>query len=137
MGLEAMFYPVPGDLSGSRRPLDHRPLFGGQQAAASVVISRIGTTSLFLGLVIVCMALGTRTSRSRVDRYFGDLSYPVYVGHWLPLLVLGAIGQAFSLSIGAKLGAVFMSLAIPIGYFIAIEPAVARLRTAVRGIAIR
>lgn len=105
--------------------------------AATALRTSIGATTLFMCLVASCMALGAQTAKSPIDRVLGDLSYPVYVGHWLPLLVLASVGQVYGLSMGAKFAAVFMAIALPVGYFTAIEPAVAKVRMAVRGIAIR
>ena len=102
------------------------------------VRSNVGATALFILLAGACMAVSAKPiSGNAIDRRLGDLSYPVYVGHWLPLLALASYEHAFAPSIVAKLAATVMAFTLPLAYYAAVEPAVARLRTIVRGVAIR
>jgi peptidoglycan/LPS O-acetylase OafA/YrhL len=97
--------------------------------------SDIGATILFAVLTLACILLATRKSNHpRADRLFGDLSYPVYVGHWLPLLIFVSLGGTGA---GAELATTLAGLALPVLYLVTIEPVTAKLRNIVRGGAIR
>ena len=97
-------------------------------------------TFLFVMLMLACLFLAIRKTQTHVlDRQLGDYSYPVYVGHWLPLLVYVAILKSYPASSGAMAETLLIAcgLGLPLAYFYLVEPMTARLRLAVRGIAIR
>ncbi len=97
-------------------------------------------TFLFVVLVLACLFLAIRTTRTHaVDRRLGDYSYPVYVGHWLPLLVFVALRQSYPSYSPVMAGTLLIAfgLGLPLAYYHFIEPMTARLRLAVRGVAIR
>jgi peptidoglycan/LPS O-acetylase OafA/YrhL len=102
--------------------------------------SRALTVAIFSCFIcsLVCLALRS-TSHAATDRFLGDLSYPVYVGHWLPLLVFTNVMHLTvnDMSLFMKVGATIAGLLLPIIYFISIEPLVQRFRTSIRGIAVR
>jgi peptidoglycan/LPS O-acetylase OafA/YrhL len=112
------------------------------QAADSSTSYRdnIGATALFVILTSTCIFLATRGLHNpTADRLLGDLSYPVYVGHWLPLLIFASLVKTrpSQSSFGAELATTIMGIGLPLCYFLLIEPVTARLRTLIRGVAIR
>jgi peptidoglycan/LPS O-acetylase OafA/YrhL len=97
-------------------------------------------TFLFVVLMLACLFLAIRKTRTHVlDRLLGDFSYPVYVGHWLPLLVYAATRQSYPSYFGgiAETLLIACGLGLPLTYHRLIEPMTARLRLVVRGVAIR
>jgi len=94
------------------------------------------TIFLFLVLTVVCAYLATTYAASIcMDRQLGDLSYPLYVGHWLPLLILPYIATSYPI-VGPALATLsaFVLMAV---YFFTGELPSRGLRARVRGTAIR
>jgi peptidoglycan/LPS O-acetylase OafA/YrhL len=100
----------------------------------------IGAVTLFVALIAGCalIAVNVRKNAS-LDRLLGDLSYPVYVGHWLPLLVFANVVGLISpqLRLPAQTLTTIVGLALPVAYFALIDRVVRRLRAFVRGVPIR
>jgi peptidoglycan/LPS O-acetylase OafA/YrhL len=73
-------------LSVTLPPLRSMILLGGQPKPGS---EYNGLLNIFFAILLVPYALYTVQQRStRFDRLLGDLSYPVYLLHWLPVLAL-------------------------------------------------
>jgi peptidoglycan/LPS O-acetylase OafA/YrhL len=102
--------------------------------------SDVGATSLYVVLTIACTYLAMRkVPNPNLDRRLGDFSYPVYVGHWLPLLIFAALMLSYPSASGvaAELVTTGIGIGLPLCYFFLVEPATTKLRTVVRGVAIR
>jgi peptidoglycan/LPS O-acetylase OafA/YrhL len=100
----------------------------------------IGGVAVFVALITGCALLAVNIRKNpSLDRLLGDLSYPVYVGHWLPLLVFANVFGLISpqLYLHARTLATVVALALPIAYFVLIDRAVRRLRAFIRGVSIR
>lgn len=104
--------------------------------ALGIVGSGSAEFILFVFLTLVFGVLCSRRLDSpRLDRVFGDLSYPVYLGHWLPILIVATIWTSptwVTMTIGVS-----MSMALPVLYLVTLEPFTKRLRQRLRGVAIR
>jgi len=96
-------------------------------------------TVLFVVLMTSCLVLAARTTHWKLDRRLGDYSYPVYVGHWLPLLAFPAVAHAFPAVYGdfGRLVTTAFGLLLPWCYLMTVEPVTFRLRTGIRGVSIR
>lgn len=116
------------------------PLFA-VAIAASVAETyfRTGVVPDILYAALVCVALvlaGRTRATGGIDRVFGDLSYPVYVGHWMPLLLFASIvGSQRSLLL--EIACVALGLIMPLIYFVCVERTMRSVRAAVRGVSIR
>jgi len=100
----------------------------------------IGGVAVFVTLIAGCALLAVRVRKNAsLDRLLGDLSYPVYVGHWLPLLAFANVVGLMSpqLCLPAQILTTVVALALPVAYFALIDRAVRRLREFVRGVSIR
>lgn len=100
----------------------------------------VGMLILFAALISVAAFLAARpTQYINIDRWLGDLSYPLYVGHWLPLLIFASLVHADP-SIGHPVSqalTITLGLVLPLFYLATIEPLTSRIRAAVRGVPIR
>jgi peptidoglycan/LPS O-acetylase OafA/YrhL len=78
--------------------------------------SDAGATALYVTLAIACTFLAVRKIQNpTVDRLLGDLSYPVYVGHWLPLLMFAALVRSYPSSSGFGVELATTSMGIVLG----------------------
>ncbi|MDX2227621.1 MAG: acyltransferase [Verrucomicrobiae bacterium] len=106
-------------------------LYVGRNASAL-----IAGPAVVLGLLIVILAfLGrARIPASQVgwDRFFGNLSYPLYINHWTVFVVYGAVastGRGWGLWMAGMASAVGLSLLMQA----AVEPLLHRVRDRLRG----
>jgi peptidoglycan/LPS O-acetylase OafA/YrhL len=100
----------------------------------------ISGVTFFVALIAGCALLAVNVRKNTsLDRLLGDLSYPVYVGHWLPLLVFANVFGLISpqLYLPARTLTTVVALALPIAYFVLIDRAVCHLRAFIRGVSIR
>ena len=106
-------------------------------AAFALSIVKMGALApLFIILCGCCAALAVLSISSRlrrVDQLCGDLSYPVYLGHWLPLFVFVESGAAADASAGVRASVLFLGLLCPLLLYLAVEPTVTRMRDLIRG----
>ena len=93
------------------------------------VMSQFTLLALLLA-VLVTLAL-PRLDEMRGDRLLGNLTYPIYLYHAPIMLVTLAVMPARSTA--AFLGGIGASLLVSILLYLAVDPAIARLRDRLRG----
>ena len=97
----------------------------------------ISSVLLYSSLIGASLFLASTTlPRNKTDHFLGDLSYPIYVGHWFPLLLFAAI-FGNEKTIGSQIGCTALGVFLPIMYFLTFESWTRQLRTAVRGVSVR
>jgi peptidoglycan/LPS O-acetylase OafA/YrhL len=132
----ASFCQVYLDASASavRGPIE-TPL--GSYVVSPALVS--GFFALLIAATLVCAVLPLKGVRKYRDMKLGDLSYPLYIGHWLPILVFinlresGLVTANFlTLTVVA-----LVALAFPLAIERTLEPLVRSLRNRVRDRAVR
>jgi peptidoglycan/LPS O-acetylase OafA/YrhL len=111
-----------------------RPPFHETAGFARDKVAEFVILTVLIGVLICLSQCGARGRLLSVDRFFGDLSYPVYVGHFSVVLIWIALFQpSWPGFVSAWAGAALLSL----GLHLAVEEPIGRLRTLVRGKIIR
>jgi peptidoglycan/LPS O-acetylase OafA/YrhL len=102
-------------------------------AAGLSVVAMANLWILFVCLTAASMLLCISTVQyNDVDRALGDFSYPVYLGHWIPMWFLPPEPD-----MAIKMAALCAGIACPVLLWLTIEPITSRARTAVRGVTLR
>jgi peptidoglycan/LPS O-acetylase OafA/YrhL len=96
--------------------------------------SLVGNLALLIVLLAVMMVLATATRRRRLalDRYLGDLTYPLYLYHEIIFILVMTLSPTYSYTL------LFAAMGISLGFAAlmtaAVDPVVARYRNRVRGV---
>jgi peptidoglycan/LPS O-acetylase OafA/YrhL len=113
---------------GERPPLHETAGFARDKGVEFAILSIMIAVLVCLS---VCQARGRFLS---VDHFLGDLSYPVYVGHFSVFLIWSGLFQPSWLSFASAWPCAAL---VSLGFHLAVEQPISRLRTSVRGQAIR
>jgi len=130
--LGALAYGAYAHLKGSRR-LGRLPLAAFCASLGLVCLYRLlpGPIGAFLGVLLfaACVPLVfLHTRENRRDRMLGELSYPIYLVHFLVFSLLEA--WSGPLSAGMKIAAVSLTLALSWGLYVSVGRPMDRLRHA-------
>lgn len=86
----------------------------------------------FLSLFVLALpAIFLASKDSRIDRFIGDLSYPLYISHFLVLGVLGRWLHAAT-SVAQGLAMVSATIIVAIGFCLAVDAPVQGVRSKIR-----
>ncbi|WP_430395340.1 hypothetical protein [Ferrovibrio sp.] len=80
---------------------------------------------LLVGLAVSLPAILSLTNDNRVDRFLGELSYPIYVVH---VLVISAMSMVMQKSAFLTLAAVMVTIAVSVVAVLAVERPIDRWR---------
>ncbi len=102
-------------------------------AAAGAIWTNLLILSLLMALMVI-LAFG-RFSRFRAgDRFFGNVTYPLYLYHENVLIFLLTFTTGYSY--GMLVGGLLLSVLVSVGFYAAIDPVINRYRDRVRGRAV-
>jgi peptidoglycan/LPS O-acetylase OafA/YrhL len=116
IGIVAQFFMLP----------PHHPEFGYERA----VIAEFGWL-VFLLALMTALAFARFSRLEELDRYLGDLTYPLYM--WHPGVMLVILSMTDENSYAGLAGGLLLSLATSLAAHHLVDPAVDRLRDFVRG----